>query len=368
MNTIFPSYEKCLTNVTNSLLKFFGINDYHDSLKVLDDILKRNNPKNIVLILYDGMGSNILKRNLDKDCFLNKHKLMDIEAVFPPTTVASTTSLLSGKNPIEHGWLGWDIYFKEVNNCVSMFTNTIKDCDDIASEDNLANKYYGYTSIIELINKTTFKAYSLFPFGPEKYSDLNDLNQRIIDLCKSDAKKFVYAYVEEPDHLMHELGTDDDKVKRKFLEINDSTERLCEVLKDTVVIVLADHGHINSEYITLSDYPDVVELLEHNVSIEARACSFKVKNDKLNEFKKLFVKYFDDYFILYSKEDIINNKLFGKGVEHERFRESIGDFVAVAKSNKCFRYDDKGTIFKSSHAGMSEDEMLVPLIVFERER
>lgn len=367
MNLVFPNYEKCLTNMTNSILKFFGVNCFHDTLNVLDGILEKNNPKNVVLILYDGMGSNLMKRNLNKESFLNKYKLMDIQSVFPSTTVAATTSVLSGKNPVEHGWLGWDMYFKEVNNCVSMFENTIKDTDILASEENLANKYYSYTSIIDLINKTSAKAWALYPFGAESYRDLKDMNQRIIDLCRNDDKNFIYAYAIEPDCLMHQCGTEADEVVNMFLEINNSTEELCNNLKDTVVIVVADHGHINSDFIILSDYPDIIELLEHDIAIESRACSFKVKSDKLGVFRKLFEKYFKDDFILYSKDELINNKLFGLGNEHERFRESIGDFVAVAKNDKCFRYDNNGPIFKSNHAGMTEDEMIVPLIVFESE-
>ena len=44
----------------------------------------------------------------------------NIDAVFPPTSV------LSGLNPIEHVWLGWDLYFREIDEVVTMFLNTKK--------------------------------------------------------------------------------------------------------------------------------------------------------------------------------------------------------------------------------------------------
>ena len=50
---------------------------------------------------------------------------MNIDAVFPATTTASTTSVLSGKNPNEHGWLGWDLYFKEFDKTISIFPNMV---------------------------------------------------------------------------------------------------------------------------------------------------------------------------------------------------------------------------------------------------
>ena len=39
MEVIYPDYEKCLTNLTNSILKYFDIKPYHKTLKELDKIL-----------------------------------------------------------------------------------------------------------------------------------------------------------------------------------------------------------------------------------------------------------------------------------------------------------------------------------------
>lgn len=96
-------YEKSITNLSNSILKYFGVVPKHETIKEIDDVL--SNKKNVITILLDGLGSKILKENLSREAFLNKYKFMDINSVLPSTTVASTTSFLSGLNPIEHGWL-----------------------------------------------------------------------------------------------------------------------------------------------------------------------------------------------------------------------------------------------------------------------
>ena len=74
MKVVFPNYNNCLTNVTNSILKYFGVLTYHETLKELDDYLNEKEYKNVVLILYDGMGSNLMNRNLDSKSFLIKNK------------------------------------------------------------------------------------------------------------------------------------------------------------------------------------------------------------------------------------------------------------------------------------------------------
>lgn len=362
MKTIFPDYEKSLTNLSNSILKYFDVKTFHNTLPELDDILNEEDYKNVVLILYDGMGSNLLKRNLRPDSFFNTHKVKDINAVFPPTTTASTTSVLSGLNPNEHGWLGWDLYFKDVDKTVTMFTNTIKDTEILAASEYLANKYYPYKTIIELINEK-YDAYPVVSFGDNPYADLNDMYEKIVDLCHKDGKKFIYAYNHNPDHDMHDFGTDADEIKELFAKLDKETENLCNRLNDTLVIVVSDHGHLNCEYITLSDYEDIFNTLKQDISIEGRACAFFIKDGEEKRFEKLFQKYFRNDFILYRKEDVIKNNLFGIGENNSKFNESLGDYLAVAISNKYFRYNENGVIHKSMHAGITEDEVLVPLIV-----
>jgi hypothetical protein len=363
MKTIYPDYNNCLTNITNSLLKYYNLNTYHETLKDLDNILKEKEYKNIVLMLYDGMGYNLLERNLDSNAFLNKNKIKSISAVFPPTTTASTTSVLSGLNPNEHGWLGWDLYFKNIDKTVTMFLNTIKDTNIEVSSKSISKETYPYTSIIDLIG-TKVNSLGLFPFGENPYKDLDDMHNIILETCNNNKNNFIYAYYDEPDHTMHELGTDSNKTINIFNEINNKTESLCHKLKDTLVIIIADHGHINSECITLSDYPDIFNTLEHDISIESRATSFFIKEGECKNFEYLFNTYFGKYFHLFTKEEVIKKNLFGTGQNNKNFNDVIGNFLAVATSNKYFRYDSNGNMFKSMHAGLTEDEMLVPLIIY----
>lgn len=101
------NYNECITNLACSIRKYFGLKFKHNTLEYVDKLLSEKNPKNVVVILFDGMGSRILKRNLDKNAFLVKHMAKEITTVFPATTTAATTSMRTGLNPVEHGYLGW---------------------------------------------------------------------------------------------------------------------------------------------------------------------------------------------------------------------------------------------------------------------
>ena len=365
MKTIFPNYDNCLTNLSNSLLKFYGLETYHNTLNKLDNILNEKDYKNIVLMLFDGMGTNLIERILGKDSFLFKNKIDNINAVFPPTTTASTTSVLSGLNPNEHGWMGWDLYFKKIDNTVSMFPNTYKDTEISVSENSISEELYSYESIIKKIG-TKVEATALFPFPKyTKYKDIDDMISIIENRCKKEDKQFIYAYYDNPDHTMHLTGTDSEETKNVFEMINKKVEELCNKLKDTLVIVIADHGHINSNPIFMKDNEEIFNLLKRNTSIEPRACSFKIKRGKKEEFKELFNSNYSDYFILYDKDEVKNKKLFGTGKNNKHFDEVIGDFLAIATSNKYIKYDENGKIYKSMHAGITEDEVIVPLIIYK---
>ena len=125
---------------------------------------------------------------------------------------------------------------------------------------------------------------------------------------------------------------------------------------------MADHGHKNVENIMLKDYPDIVDCLEKNTSIEPRAINFFIRENKKQKFEVLFNEYFSNDFDLYTKEDVINSNLFGKGKENEIFCDILGDYLAIAKTNKTLLYGGS-KILKSQHAGYTDDEIYVPLIV-----
>ena len=366
MKTVLPNYNESITNLSNSILKHFNIETYHITLPFIDKILNKDY-KNVIVILCDGLGSMLLDEVLDKDSFLIKNRIKTITSVYPPTTTAATTSFLSGLNPNEHGWLGWDLYFKKENKTITMFLNTIKDSSERASDYNIARTTFPYENIIKKINKK-YEAYELLPFINNEYRDYNNQINKIIELSQTPNKKFIYSYYENPDSLLHEYGIENDLVINEFKNINNYIEYLCSKLEDSVVIVTADHGHINCEYYNLEDYPTIKETLERTTSIEPRCVSFKVLEDKKEKFILEFNKYFSDDFILLNKEEVKENKIFGTGENNIHFDESIGDFIALAKSNKCIIYDSNATIFKSHHAGLTDREMLIPIIVKEKQK
>ena len=53
-NVIYPDYNKCVLNLTNSILKYYNVETKYGGLTSLDKVLEKKF-KNIVLIILDGM-------------------------------------------------------------------------------------------------------------------------------------------------------------------------------------------------------------------------------------------------------------------------------------------------------------------------
>lgn len=365
MRIIKPDYENGLVNGMSSIMHFYLLPSNHKSLKILDEELKRNY-KNVVLILFDGLGYNILKRNKDICPNLNKYLKTSISSVFPSTTMAARTTIESGLNPVEHGWLGWDMYFKEFDEVITLTRNVIKGTNIKPADYHVAKTLLKYESIVEKVEKIEgFHGEKVTVYSGRKEDSFKKTRKQIKKITKNHLRNYIYFYTNEPDHTFHKYGVDSKEARKILKKLDREFGKLCKILKDTLVIALADHGHINCEYITLSDYPNIIKMLKGNISIDNRACSFRIKEEYKEIFPKKLKGVLKEDFIIMSKEEVIKKKLYGYGKENKYFKDGLGDYFAIGIKNKAIRYDEKVKPHKSSHSGITEEEMLVPLIFYK---
>lgn len=358
-------YGNTIANLGCSILKYFGLETTgNPTLKAADALLKKKY-KNVVILLLDGLGLEIMKSNLAPDGFLNTHLAATYSSVFPPTTVAATTSLDSGLYPSQHGWLGWTCYYKALDKNVVVYHNTDDEGNPL-EESNVAWKYYPYPRIINQLKKQGIKTYNVSPFGNVKADSFEEICYHIKDLCKTADQKYIYGYWMQPDAIMHKRGCHSSAAKASIKEMENEIEKLSLSLEDTLLIITADHGHIDSDGVVITDYPRISECLTRMPSMEPRALNLFVKEDKKEQFEAEFTKAFGDKFKLYTKEMVIKEQLLGTGKNHEHLDDLLGDYLAVAVSNLTIyntRAEKDACI--GVHAGLTKEEMEIPLIAIE---
>ena len=105
---LLPDYANRILSTVSSVLKAYGIPSIYPSIPVLDSLLSPR-PKNIIILLQDGLGLTTLENLLPEDNFLRRNHIHTVTSVFPSTTTAATTAYYTGLSPNEHGWLGWSL-------------------------------------------------------------------------------------------------------------------------------------------------------------------------------------------------------------------------------------------------------------------
>ncbi len=362
---VYPDYQRSILNVTASVLRHYGVSTPTPSLPLLDAELAKGY-RNVVLWLVDGMGSSVLSR-LPKASALRKDKRVDITSVFPSTTSSATTSVLSGLSPQQTGWIGWSQYFPEEARTIILFTNQDFYHDEIVVDHPVAQKVLAYPTIYSLIEQASpdVKTAEIFPaFRTPEIDTPAKMTEAIRHKITSPGRHFVYAYWDKLDTIEHQYGPSSPEALAMMETVDAAySEFIANLPEGTLVIVIADHGQTDVLPIPLRQFTDVCETFRHDPSVDARAAAFFIKPDKKERFVERFHHHFRDFYLLIPSDRLVESGIFGIGIPHPRFREFLGDYMAIAIGRHYFQLIEGLEPMKGHHAGLLPEEMIVPLIL-----
>lgn len=371
MNSIYrPDYHNCLVNLANSFLKHYGLETHHSSLAKADDFLAQGY-NNVVFMLLDGMGMDMMEKNLSPQGFLRSHLKTTISSVFPPTTATATTSAYSGLTPKEHGWVGWQAYFKEYERYIELLTGLDFYKKELPKTPKPKYNLMKYQTIFSKIAEGNPKVNVVsLPWkekdGVKNFKDLTDL---VVETTTNDKRNFIHVYWPHPDSTMHKTGCYSEETKKIISEMEADIKHMAEQLRDTLLIITADHGLLDVQSVLLNDYSEICECFSQPPAIEPRCCTFFIKEEFKADFSKRFNKYFVNDFILMDKEEFILSGLHGEGIPHPKYNDFLGDFVAIATTDKILQFKSEQGVnpgsYVAHHAGLTAKEMLIPLIIWE---
>ena len=367
-----PDYTNSSINIVASIRKYFGKKVEYATNPIVDELLASNQYKHISILLLDGLGSYMIRKNLAENSLLVSAKVSDISAVFPSTTACAVPALQSGHAPIKTGWLGWENYFKELNRHVVMFRN-----EDFYTGEKLDFNVREKLPYRNFYDDLGVHSFELGPsFYPNGCQDFSELCNRFLTEIALHEQSVSYLYWGDPDYTMHETGAYSDDAKKTISQLDELLTQLkARLPEDTLLIVTADHGHIDVNPIYFTNFTDVTNTLSEIPSNEGRAAFFKVKLFHRLKFVKNFKKYFGEYFKLLTKEQFIDEGYLGlsKRKMNPYVSSFIGDYVAIATDHYYFNFNpdcyskvDDQLVFKSHHAGMTANEMMVPLIIIKK--
>ena len=364
----FYSQTHSLVNLANTLLAYYHAPTHHQPIPSLLKILQGKDK--IVFLLFDGMGQTILRQHLPPWSWLRRQTKLTITSTFPSTTAAATNAFLSGRYPNQIGWLGWASYFPEHDQFLELFTGRdyLKQQPAFKPEDVQAT--IQYKSIFEQIQQAqpNLNIHQVWPdIKPGGAKDFPSWIQQLNTACDQPGPSLTYGYWLDPDKTIHKLGVADPSIRTIISSIQSQLKTLTSQHKDTTFVIFADHGLVDVTFLNIQTYPALYQMLIRSFGLEPRAATFYVKPAFLKNFKETFLRYYGKHFILMSKQEAITHQLYGRGSNHPRFNDFVGDFIAIAKGHYAFTpgliTDTMPSTMKAHHAGMTKKEMLIDVMV-----
>ncbi len=208
------------------------------------------------------------------------------------------------------------------------------------------------------------------------YKNLNQFFRQIKKgINSSSRRKYIYAYWWELDSFNHAYGADSRKANKHFEEIDKKLSRFVKSFNDTAFIITADHGFMNTpakNEIKLEDHPKLKECLTLPLCGEKRVAYCYVHPSKAEEFEKYAKTKLKKYCYLFKSQDLIDKNYFGLFEPNPNLFDRVGDYILIFKKNYILKDSIKRNEEKNGrphighHAGVSKDEMLVPLIYIKK--
>lgn len=398
---IYPKYQdQSILNVPASLCELLGI----PPLKTppLDkEILAPlgDGAQKVILILMDALGFQRLRNWMadDKDMIWNRLAadglLAPLTSISPSTTCAAITTLWTASSPSEHGIAGYELWLKEFGVVANMI-------------EHKPITYQGGTSSLKLAGFSPeaflpvppisdhFRENGITPYSFQHYAIINSgLSQMFMEGAERQAfrtaadlwvslrqvfeqspneRAYAWVYWGAVDGLSHFFGPDDDRPRAEFTTFSMAFEHFFlnklspAARKDTVVIMISDHGQIltdktNTHY-DLRNHPDFTNLLHLLPTGENRLSFLYVRPGKREAVKEYIEQAWPGQFFVLESSDAIEKGLFGPGKPYARLAERTGDLVAIARGDAFWWWAAKENPIVGRHGGLSPEEMLVPFL------
>jgi hypothetical protein len=184
---------------------------------------------------------------------------------------------------------------------------------------------------------------------------------------------YIHAYWPGYDAIAHRCGAGSPQARHHLLELEQALGRLLPALERwrALLLVTADHGFIDSppgRTLLLADHPQLAATLMMPLSGEPRLAYCHVHPDGRQAFEAYVRGPLGAYCHLFPAAELIRRGWFGVGTPHPRLAERVGHYALVMRENykiKDWIAGEEPYVHLGVHGGMSRQEMLVPLLLFE---
>ena len=365
----------------------------------------------VVLVVADGLGHLQLEREIAAGNaptlahFIQQARAGDadvayspITSVFPTTTVAALGSVNSGVAPTKHGLLGYTIFLPEFNTVAEMIRwgplNRRGSFADAEFGQTPEEFFWSETMYARLHAAGISRTFAVNPIGFSgtaltrmlhqhatyagylSTSSLGPIVLRLLGEAPVEEPTYIYAYWPTVDTIAHLVGPFSPEHGSEVAAFDFQLGRMLNSLHTdgrTLVMVTADHGHVDSvpeEAVNFEEHPELLAMLRVPPAGERRAVYLHPVAGATLDVAEYARERLQNVAVPMLRDDAVALGLFGPGELSERAAGRIGEVLLfprgslqlVAKIETIDGSTPRVPVFRGLHGGLTPEEALVPLL------
>ncbi|WP_200826204.1 alkaline phosphatase family protein [Microbacterium timonense] len=329
--------------------------------------------RSAIVWVLDGLGVFNLSARAGHARFLAdaRAKKDAARTVFPSTTAAALTSLLTGAAPGEHGIVGYRARIPGTDHVA----NQLRGWDT----DGLPQSFQRAAPLSQTLGRPFFvvsrdeyarTGFTEATLGSAEFHGADDLDQRVAlaaDLAARHPGSLVYLYAPDLDAVGHRRGWESDEWVATLERVDAAARLLARSLeRGTGVVVTSDHGMVDvprHRHVLLEEGSTLLEGV-HLIGGEPRMLHLYAEPGAAVAVKERWLAGEASRSWVLSRAELAESGLMGPIDEEVSAR--IGDVVVAARSGIAY-YDDRladkaPQKMIGQHGSLTDEERVVPLI------
>jgi predicted AlkP superfamily pyrophosphatase or phosphodiesterase len=351
----------------------------------------------VVLVVLDALGYRMLQRMLAKGDgqgfyhIAEAGRMVPLTSVFPSTTDAALVSLRTGRPPAEHGWLAYTMYLREMG----IASNAILLCPVWTRQPDLLLEWgldpealVTVPTLAEQLGTMGIPSKAAFYAGFRNtgfsrmlyrgvgeirgHHHASDLWVQLRHLLAETRGQptFITAYWSGLDTLAHAYGPDTDLWEAEFRNVSHllTREFLAQLPaqdhEGTLLLITADHGQIRippEHILTVEQDSELSHHLMVPIMGESRAAFVYPRPGRTGAIRNYLDSAYPDWFVTLDSVEALEADLMGKPIADETYARA-GELLVLPRGDRALQQAQPSVPLVGRHGGLSQEEMLVPLL------
>ena len=356
-----PSHARSLTAVLPDVLAALG-----GASSTLPPV------RSAIVLVVDGLGARSLAAHAGYARFLASRatKKSVATTVFPSTTAAALTSLLTGTEVGAHGIVGYRARVPETGRVWNQLTDWGPGQLDATTWQRSTPLLRAPSGFVVSKPEYAHTGFTAATTHGSRFIGERDLDARVdaaAHLARAHDGALVYLYVPELDSAGHRYGIDSDPWRSALESIDSAARRLdAAVGGDVGVLLTADHGMVDvsaHRHVILQDGDPRLDGVEA-LGGEPRMLHIYAEAGAAASVREAW-RDDEAHSWVMTRDEAIDAGLFGRTVA-DGVRDRIGDVLVAARAQVAY-YDGRlsdtsGQRMVGQHGSLTAEERLVPFL------